>query len=227
MYNILYMSVAIWAQAKLACRMSECGSEMSDTSQLRRQINDQLDLRGSRDLTAILDMLRMSPPLVARMQPPPPPYPPQDESPAAPPPRPTCVPIDAIPGYMVADFDGHMYGSEYLSLRQGDGVAISPDLHCEGWAHGHLTGWLPMNYWLPVATHDDTMSSSSTHDPKRGTSSSLAPEGTYCCTGNCGREWERWDDVDFWSRTSNKPWCNQCGKYDKRGWWYACMPQNE
>ena len=70
MYNILYMSVAILAQAKLACRMSECGSEMSDTSQLRRQINDQLDLRGSRDLTAILDMLRRSPPL-ARTQPPP------------------------------------------------------------------------------------------------------------------------------------------------------------
>ena len=224
--DILYMSVAILAQAKLACRMSECGSEIFDTLQLRRQIDDQLDLRGSRDLTAILDTLRMSPPL-GRMQPPPPPCPPQDQSPAAPPSRPACVPIDAIPGYMVADFDGHMYGSGYLSLRKGDGVAISSDLHCVDWARGHLTGWLPMNFWLPVPTHNDTVSSSSTQDPKRGTSSSLSPERTYRCTGNCGREWECRDDVDFWSRTTNKPWCNQCGKYDKRGWWYECMPQDE
>lgn len=38
------------------------------------------------------------------------------------------------------------------------------------------------------------------------------PEPVYFCTGGCGRSWHRWEDVFYWSKSSRKPWCSECGK---------------
>lgn len=44
------------------------------------------------------------------------------------------------------------------------------------------------------------------------------------CTGMCGRTWDRWEDVPYWSKNRpRKPWCNQCGN-DVPGPWNDYKP---
>ena len=42
----------------------------------------------------------------------------------------------------------------------------------------------------------------------------------YKCTGGCGATWTDWSDVPHWSKSRpRKPWCSDCGAYDKKGPW--------
>ena len=44
------------------------------------------------------------------------------------------------------------------------------------------------------------------------------------CTGLCGKCWDQWEDVPYWSKTRpRKPWCDECGM-DKPGWWNNGKP---
>lgn len=40
----------------------------------------------------------------------------------------------------------------------------------------------------------------------------------YTCAGACGKTWDDWQGVPYWSRGSKSPWCDECGAHCK-GWW--------